>query len=46
MSTSSSSVTAWSPTGFVEALRARDTGSAFHVTVLAEEPRAPYDRVA
>ena len=30
---------------FVEALRARDTGSAFHVTVLAEEDRAPYDRV-
>ncbi len=30
----------------VEALRARDTGSAWHVTVLAEEPRRPYDRVA
>ena len=30
---------------FVEALRARDTGSAFRVTVLAEEDRAPYDRV-
>ena len=30
---------------FVEALRARDTGSAFSVTVLAEEDRAPYDRV-
>jgi nitrite reductase (NADH) large subunit len=30
---------------FVEALRARDTGSAFHVTVLGEEARAPYDRV-
>ena len=30
---------------FVEALRARDTGSAFHVTLLAEEDRAPYDRV-
>ena len=29
----------------VEALRARDTGSAFRVTVLAEEDRAPYDRV-
>lgn len=30
---------------FVEALAARDTGSRFHVTVLAEEDRAPYDRV-
>lgn len=30
---------------FVEALTARDTGSAFHVTVVAEEDRAPYDRV-
>ena len=30
---------------FVEALRSRDTGSAFSVTVLAEEARAPYDRV-
>ena len=30
---------------FVEALAARDTGSRFHVTVLAEEGRAPYDRV-
>ncbi len=30
---------------FVEALRSRDTGSAFSVTVLAEEDRAPYDRV-
>ena len=31
---------------FVEALRARDTAGAFHVTVCAEEPRRPYDRVA
>ena len=31
---------------FVEALRSRDTGGRFHVTVLAEEPRPPYDRVA
>jgi nitrite reductase (NADH) large subunit len=31
---------------FVEALRARDTASEFHVTVCAEEPRRPYDRVA
>ncbi|NHA69019.1 nitrite reductase large subunit NirB [Phycicoccus flavus] len=31
---------------FVEALRARDTARAFTVTVLAEEDRAPYDRVA
>jgi nitrite reductase (NADH) large subunit len=31
---------------FVEALRSRDTEGRFHVTVLAEEPRAPYDRVA
>ncbi|MBM6404980.1 nitrite reductase large subunit [Phycicoccus sp. CSK15P-2] len=30
---------------FVEALRARDTEGAYAVTVLAEEPRAPYDRV-
>lgn len=30
----------------VEALRARDTAGAWRVTVLAEEPRAPYDRVA
>ncbi len=30
----------------VEALRARDTDGAWRVTVLAEEPRAPYDRVA
>jgi len=30
----------------VEALRDRDTAGAWHVTVLAEEPRAPYDRVA
>jgi nitrite reductase (NADH) large subunit len=31
---------------FTEALRARDEAGAFHVTVLAEEPRRPYDRVA
>ena len=31
---------------FVEALRSRDTGGRFQVTVLAEEPRPPYDRVA
>ncbi len=30
----------------VEALRDRDVGGAWRVTVLAEEPRAPYDRVA
>ena len=30
----------------VEALRARDEAGRWHVTVLAEEPRAPYDRVA
>lgn len=30
----------------VEALRARDAEGAWRVTVLAEEPRAPYDRVA
>lgn len=30
----------------VEAVRDRDRGDAWHVTVLAEEPRAPYDRVA
>ncbi|MFK4088732.1 nitrite reductase large subunit NirB [Kribbella sp. NPDC020789] len=30
----------------VEALRARDTGVEWRITVLAEEPRAPYDRVA
>ena len=30
----------------VEALRARDTGTTWRVTVLAEEPRLPYDRVA
>jgi nitrite reductase (NADH) large subunit len=29
----------------VEALRARDTGRRWHVTVLAEEPRRAYDRV-
>src|SRR5690554_4810778 len=31
---------------FTEALRARDADGRFSVTVLAEEPRAPYDRVA
>lgn len=31
---------------FTEALRARDTGGRYSVEVLAEEPRAPYDRVA
>ncbi|WP_236683815.1 nitrite reductase large subunit NirB [Demequina flava] len=31
---------------FVEALRARDGDNRYRVTVLAEEPRAPYDRVA
>ncbi|MBD9697973.1 nitrite reductase large subunit [Flavimobilis sp. GY10621] len=31
---------------FVEALRDRDDAGRHHVTVLAEEPRAPYDRVA
>ena len=30
----------------VEALRARDADGAWRVTVLAEEQRAPYDRVA
>ena len=30
----------------VEALRARDTAGMWRVTLLAEEPRAPYDRVA
>ena len=30
---------------FVEALRSRDTGAAYRVTVLGEETRAPYDRV-
>ena len=30
----------------VEALRARDTAGAWRVTVFAEEPRSPYDRVA
>ena len=30
---------------FVEALRARDTEGAYRVTVVAEEDRAPYDRV-
>ncbi|MDN4478422.1 nitrite reductase large subunit NirB [Demequina sp. SYSU T00039] len=31
---------------FTEALRARDAEGRFSVEVLAEEPRAPYDRVA
>ncbi len=31
---------------FVEALRARDEAGEWRVTVLAEEPRPPYDRVA
>ncbi|MFW7415632.1 nitrite reductase large subunit NirB [Demequina sp. SO4-18] len=31
---------------FTEALRARDVEGRYSVTVLAEEPRAPYDRVA
>ncbi|MFE7407737.1 nitrite reductase large subunit NirB [Isoptericola sp. NPDC057559] len=30
---------------FVEALRARDAAGAWRVTVFAEEPRTPYDRV-
>jgi nitrite reductase (NADH) large subunit len=30
----------------VEALRDRDTAGAWRITVLAEEPRRPYDRVA
>ncbi|TDD15318.1 nitrite reductase large subunit [Kribbella turkmenica] len=30
----------------VEALRSRDTGVEWRITVLAEEPRSPYDRVA
>jgi nitrite reductase (NADH) large subunit len=30
----------------VEALRSRDTGTDWRITVLAEEPRQPYDRVA
>jgi NAD(P)H-dependent nitrite reductase large subunit len=30
----------------VEALRSRDTGVEWRITVLAEEPRLPYDRVA
>ena len=30
---------------FVEALRARDTAGAWRVSVFAEEPRTPYDRV-
>ncbi|MFV0634971.1 nitrite reductase large subunit NirB [Demequina sp.] len=31
---------------FTEALRDRDSEGRHHITVLAEEPRAPYDRVA
>src|SRR6188474_2853722 len=31
---------------FVEALRARDTDGAYRITLCAEEPRRPYDRVA
>jgi nitrite reductase (NADH) large subunit len=31
---------------FVEALRSRDSEGAYRVTVCAEEPRRPYDRVA
>jgi nitrite reductase (NADH) large subunit len=31
---------------FVEALRSRDTDGAYRVTVCAQEPRRPYDRVA
>ncbi|MCT1986247.1 nitrite reductase large subunit NirB [Dermacoccus abyssi] len=31
---------------FVEALRDRDTEGRFEITVIAEEPRPPYDRVA
>ena len=31
---------------FVEALRSRDEAGEWRVTVLAEEPRPPYDRVA
>src|SRR4051812_43037489 len=30
----------------VDALRSRDTGGEWAVTLLCEEPRAPYDRVA
>ncbi|MFF0344137.1 nitrite reductase large subunit NirB [Kribbella sp. NPDC004875] len=30
----------------VEALRQRDTGTSYRITVFAEEPRLPYDRVA
>jgi nitrite reductase (NADH) large subunit len=30
----------------VEALRSRDEGNTWRITVLAEEPRLPYDRVA
>jgi len=31
---------------FTEAMRARDADGAYAITVLAEEPRRPYDRVA
>ena len=31
---------------FTAALRDRDTSGKFHITVLAEEPRRPYDRMA
>ncbi|MFC6705148.1 nitrite reductase large subunit NirB [Flexivirga alba] len=31
---------------FVEALRARDSADRYRVTVIGEEPRPPYDRVA
>lgn len=31
---------------FVEALRSRDDTNRFHVTVVGDEPRPPYDRVA
>jgi nitrite reductase (NADH) large subunit len=31
---------------FTEAMRARDTEGRYRIDVLAEEPRAPYDRVA
>ena len=31
---------------FVDAMRSRDEPGRFRISVLAEEPRAPYDRVA
>ena len=37
--------TAWSGHRFVEALRSRDTGGQWRVTVLSEESDAAYDRV-